>query len=81
MVRMESRIFSRRTEGAFMETRNELIREIESAFADVILESGIGIFEAETIDNYTTKTQISHVASGLGKVVSRDSFPGVNPRD
>ena len=38
--------------------RNNLICEIETVFSNVLLEDGIGLFEAEAIDNYADKDAV-----------------------
>lgn len=38
--------------------RIELIQDIEAAFGEVLLENGIGIYEADALDNYADQKEI-----------------------
>jgi len=38
--------------------RSSLIKDIEKAFNDVVLENGVGIFEAEAIDDYADDNEV-----------------------
>jgi hypothetical protein len=38
--------------------RSNLIKDIETAFNDVVLENGVGIFEAEAIDDYADDNEV-----------------------
>ncbi|MFO7626491.1 MAG: DUF6714 family protein [Candidatus Fermentibacteraceae bacterium] len=49
--------------------RHELVIEIDAAFSNVELEDGIGVYEAEALDNYASKNELA-----IAKAKDRESW-------